>query len=102
MTLIKVATVDKIEEGGMIAVDANGNSIMLAKVGGKIHAIENMCSHAGGSLNEGYIDGNEAVCPLHAARYDIATGKVAPDTMWGKGQKPFTVKIEGKDVLVEV
>jgi len=102
MPYVKVATENEIEEGGMIAVEVAGRTIMLARVQGNIYALDNICSHAGGSLNEGYIDSFEVVCPLHAARYDVRTGKVAEDTRWGRGQRPFKVKIEGNDILVEV
>lgn len=99
---IKLATTDKISQGKKIKVKIKSMEIMLANFGGKIYAIDNICSHEECGLNEGNLDGYIITCPCHAAKYDIRTGNGQKDTPWGSGQDSFKVKIQGKNVLVEV
>jgi nitrite reductase/ring-hydroxylating ferredoxin subunit len=99
---VKVARVDKVPEGKKIKVDAKGIEIMLANVGGKIYAIENICSHEQCGLNEGDLEGFTLTCSCHGAKYDVRTGAGHKETPWGTGQDSFEVKVEGKDVFVKV
>lgn len=100
---VKVAKLNEIGEGKMKLVEVNGEEIFLINFKGKIHAYEEHCPHEEGPLHEGWIEGNELVCPLHQAKFDIASGKVNPETDWAPhGLKKFEVKIQGEDVLVKV
>jgi nitrite reductase/ring-hydroxylating ferredoxin subunit len=80
-----------LQEGKPVGVEANGRKVMLALMAGKVYAIDSVCSHRGGPLEQGKIEGNMVVCPWHAARYDVATGKADPATPWGKVQQSFDV-----------
>ena len=48
--------------------------IMVANVDGALHAMDNVCSHSGGSLADGWLVGATVVCPLHTWQYDVRTG----------------------------
>lgn len=63
-------------EGELRRVEANGTPILLARLGGQIHAIAETCSHLGGPLAQGRRDGESVVCPWHASRFDLRTGRV--------------------------
>jgi nitrite reductase/ring-hydroxylating ferredoxin subunit/uncharacterized membrane protein len=63
-------------EGELRKVDANGMPVLLVRRGGRLCAISNTCSHAGGPLDEGTLDGSVVTCPWHASRFDVCTGKV--------------------------
>jgi 3-phenylpropionate/trans-cinnamate dioxygenase ferredoxin component len=98
---VKVASRGDIAEGQMIAVQTDGAEIMLACVGGELFALDVLCSHADGYLDQGWIDGNTVVCPLHAGSFDLRTGApVAPpcDTP----VRSYPVKIAGDDILVDL
>ncbi|MBI4126022.1 MAG: Rieske 2Fe-2S domain-containing protein [Deltaproteobacteria bacterium] len=97
-----VAKVKDVPKGKMIQVQVNGKDILLANVDGTIYAIENICSHAGGFLHEGCLDGSTVECPLHAAQFSVTTGKVSDDTPWAHDQPSYPVTIVGDDVCVEV
>jgi len=99
---VKVATIDKIPEGKMIKAEIKGIEILLAKVKGKIYAIDNVCSHKECSLNEGLLNGSVVTCPCHAAKFDVRTGAGQKDTPWGPWQESFEVKVDGKDVLMKI
>src|SRR3990172_4222452 len=53
----------------------DGTQVCLANVGGTIYAIGGECSHMGGPLGEGELDGTTVTCPWHSAEYDVTTGK---------------------------
>ena len=57
-------------------VDANGYPILLLKRGDRITAIGERCSHAGGPLSEGKVDGDTVTCPWHGSRFNVVTGQV--------------------------
>ncbi len=42
---------------------------------GSIYALHDLCSHADAPLSGGWIEGRCAVCPLHGAQFDLATGE---------------------------
>ena len=97
---VKVATVDEIPSGGMKKVDVNGQQILVANVGGKFYAIGRVCTHTGGPLDQGKLDGNMVTCPWHGSKFDVTSGEVKnpPAT---EPEPAYEVKVEGSDILVK-
>jgi nitrite reductase/ring-hydroxylating ferredoxin subunit len=60
----------------MKRVSASGMAVLMVRRGGQLHAISNVCSHAGGPLDEGSLDGDVVTCPWHGSRFDVRTGRV--------------------------
>jgi 3-phenylpropionate/trans-cinnamate dioxygenase ferredoxin subunit len=75
MKYVTVAKAVDIPIGNHKKVSADGKSILLANINGKVFAINDKCPHMGGSLSEGIIEDGAIVCPRHHARFDLATGK---------------------------
>jgi nitrite reductase/ring-hydroxylating ferredoxin subunit len=73
---VTVARTDEIHEGSMVGVTVAGNQILLSKIGGKIYAMDAICSHSYGYLPKGSLKDHTVICPVHKAEYDIETGKV--------------------------
>ena len=69
------ASTTAIGEGDMIGVKVGDKLIALYNVAGRIYATDNVCSHAFALLSDGWLDGSEIECPLHAGRFDVTTGK---------------------------
>jgi nitrite reductase/ring-hydroxylating ferredoxin subunit/uncharacterized membrane protein len=63
-------------EGQLCKADAAGMPVLMIRRGGRLFGISNVCSHAGGPLNEGSFDGTVVTCPWHGSRFDVRTGKV--------------------------
>ena len=63
-------------EGEMRRVTAGGLPIVMMRRQGLLHAIGAVCSHAGGPLDEGSLDGEVVTCPWHASRFRFADGRV--------------------------
>jgi nitrite reductase/ring-hydroxylating ferredoxin subunit/uncharacterized membrane protein len=58
------------------AVQAEGRQILLYRHRGRLYAIDNVCSHAGGLLSRGPVDDLTVTCPLHGSRFELASGCV--------------------------
>ena len=97
---VKVAQVSEISPGDMITVDyPTGDAVLIANVGGQIHACDDICSHAYASLSEGDINGSEVECPLHGALFDITTGEALTPPA-DTPIKVYQVQVEGDDIYV--
>src|SRR5215470_7685220 len=55
MARVRLASVSEVPEDGMIARTHEGRPVLLAKVDGKIYAMDNTCTHAGAPLNDGIL-----------------------------------------------
>jgi nitrite reductase/ring-hydroxylating ferredoxin subunit/uncharacterized membrane protein len=89
----EVAREADIEEGKALLVEADGVPVLLTKVFGRVTAINDRCTHRGGPLHEGRIDGDCVECPWHGSRFRLTDGEVerGPATL---PQPRFEVRIE--------
>jgi ferredoxin-NADP reductase/nitrite reductase/ring-hydroxylating ferredoxin subunit len=95
----KIANKKDLKERGMLKVEALDKSILLSMVNGEVYAIDAVCSHEGGPLEDGILDSFEVECPWHGSRFDIRTGEVRnppADTP----QLAYEVKIDGDRILI--
>ena len=82
------------------AIEVSDRFVVLVMLdGGKIFCVEDLCTHDGGTLGDGELDGNCLVCPRHGAKFDVRTGDAIcmPAT---EGTLSHEVRIENEDVLV--
>ena len=68
---MKVAKTGEIAPGEVRPVEAAGKKIALFNVDGRFYAIDDACTHRGGSLSEGMVLGTEVTCPWHGAIKDL-------------------------------
>ncbi len=97
---VKVAETKDISVGTGILVELEGERIALFNENGTFYAIGDVCTHSGGPLSEGDLDGDVVTCPWHAAQFDVKTGAV----MSPPASDPvptYRVKVEGGDILIE-
>jgi 3-phenylpropionate/trans-cinnamate dioxygenase ferredoxin subunit len=110
----EVSKIDDLKNGMMKSVNVAGHQILLAMVGDKYYAVDNLCSHMKGNLSQGKLEGTVVTCPMHGSQFDISNGQVV---RWLKGGlmskigsalKPskdltvYNVKVEDGKVLVQV
>lgn len=96
----RVAKVSEIAPGTTRRVLIDSIEILLCNVDGKIYAIEDVCTHDGGPLDQGELEGEKVVCPRHGATFDVKTG----DALTLPAVIPlmtFEVSVEGDDVFVD-
>ncbi|HVC80513.1 MAG TPA: Rieske 2Fe-2S domain-containing protein [Chloroflexota bacterium] len=66
----------EIEEGGKARIEANGVPILLSRREGKVWAIAATCTHLGGPLADGTVEGDTVTCPWHGSTFDLRDGSV--------------------------
>jgi nitrite reductase/ring-hydroxylating ferredoxin subunit len=71
-----VADKKDLYEGSLLKIELHGKPIVLSMVNGKVYAIDAICSHEGGPLEEGTLDRYEIECPWHGSKFDVRTGEV--------------------------
>jgi nitrite reductase/ring-hydroxylating ferredoxin subunit len=59
-----------------------GKKLAIVLHKGKVYAINAVCTHMGGPLDKGHMEGDEILCPWHAGAYSIITGKADEKTKW--------------------
>ncbi len=75
MALERVAAESDVPRGKVHVVEVDGRAVALCNVGGAVYAIDDVCTHDGGPLDQGELDGDQIECPRHGARFDVKTGK---------------------------
>ena len=88
--------------GTVRVVEVDGRSLCVGlTLDGELGAIDNICTHDGGELGEGELDGRDVECPRHGARYDLLTGQVLqlPAVRSVRG---YPARIEDDRVVVEL
>jgi nitrite reductase/ring-hydroxylating ferredoxin subunit len=100
----KVANLKDFQEDSLMKVEIKGKSIVLAMVNGQIHAMNSVCSHQDGPLEEGTLDGYNLKCPWHYAVFDVRNGKVSDSTVWATDLEAYEVKKDYKtgDIFLKI
>ncbi len=95
-----VATRSEIPVGKSKMIELGDRVIALFNIDGKFYAIDNSCTHRGGPLAEGHLDGKEVICPWHIWRFDVTTGHcdINPDL----STNTYPVKVNGEEILVGI
>jgi nitrite reductase/ring-hydroxylating ferredoxin subunit len=96
---IKVAATNDIQPSQMKEVEVAGEKVCVINVDGKFYAIDNVCTHEGGPLAEGTLEGYEVECSWHGSRFDVRTGEVINPPA-ETPQPLYEVKVEDNNILV--
>ena len=101
MAFVKVGKLGDVPPGEAKVFEIEDRAIAVCNVDGELYAVDDVCTHDEGSLDQGELEGYEIECPRHGARFDVRTGKVkalpavvAIDT--------FKVRVEGDDIELEL
>ena len=103
MTGVRVCGCGELDDGAARRVIVDGRPVALVRLGDRVHAIDDTCSHAEVSLAEGEVDAEECAleCWKHGSLFDLETG----EALTLPALKPVAVHsavVDGDDVLVEL
>ncbi len=99
MREIELAKVDDLKDGEMKACSVGETKVLLARVGGRFHAVGATCPHYGAPLVEGALCGKRIICPWHHASFDVTTGDLLEPPAFDALPR-YEVRIEGERVIV--
>ncbi len=91
-----------IEPGGALLGHADGEPVLLVRLGGEYCAIGATCTHYGGPLAEGLFDGDTVRCPWHHACFNVRTGEalhapaLSPVARWTTERRGKSIVVTGK------
>jgi 3-phenylpropionate/trans-cinnamate dioxygenase ferredoxin subunit len=110
---VEVAKVEELKSGTMKKVVAEGQEILLARIGDRYYAADSRCPHMNGDLSQGTLEATVVTCPRHGSQFDISSGQVVRWLKGGlmsklgvalktsKALRVYNVKAEDGRVLVE-
>ncbi len=98
---VKVAGIHDLDESELMVVEVDGEPVCLAKVSGNVYAFTDTCTHIGGPLDEGDLDGEVLTCPWHGAQFNVCTGKVLRGPA-RQDIQTYAVRVEGESILVSL
>ena len=83
-----------------------GKNILVANYDGKYYAIEGKCTHRGGDLSKGQLEGKIVTCPNHGAQFEVTTGNCVAGPRIGlfrlrtRNETAYEVRVEDKTIQV--
>jgi nitrite reductase/ring-hydroxylating ferredoxin subunit len=99
---VRVAGKGDVAEGAVIGVRVGDTEIAVYHLpGGEYRATNNVCSHEYALLSDGWLENGCIECPLHAAQFDIRTGK-ALSAPADEDIAVYPLKEEGEDLLIQL
>jgi len=97
---VKVAETKDIQTSQMKEVQIDSQDICIANVDGKYYAIGNVCTHEGGPLADGRLEGYEVECPWHQSKFDVRTGEVTSPPA-SESEPTYEIRVDGNSILVK-
>ena len=72
---VRALRLEDLPHAAKQAVEIEGKSILICNWKEQLFAVSNICSHADEKLECGKMANGWIACPIHGARFDLATGK---------------------------
>jgi 3-phenylpropionate/trans-cinnamate dioxygenase ferredoxin subunit len=108
MEFATVATIDQITEGGSKAFSIGEHDVVVFKYQGSYYALRRWCTHMGGDLSKGEVQGKIVTCPRHGSQFDVTSGKSVRGPKIGflrlstGDEITYPVKVEQNSIMVGV
>lgn len=75
MRFHRVVNLEDLADRKGFAAEIEGRPVVLFREGEAVHALDNLCPHAGARLHQGRVKDGLFVCPMHGARFELETGR---------------------------
>ena len=80
---IELGDLSDLSDGQMRCfADVGDHGVVVCRVAGTLHALDDNCSHADTPLSEGRLRGTQITCPLHGAAFDVRDGSHSGPPAW--------------------
>lgn len=101
MSWERVCLVSDVPEGEVRVVTCGSRRLALSNVGGRLYAIDDVCTHDDGPLGEGTLRDGRVICPRHGAAFDACTGEVR-SLPAVRDVAAYPVSVDGDEVFVDL
>ncbi len=106
---VNITTTDQVAPGTLKSFTVNGKEILIANIGGKFYAMNNKCTHMGGDLSKGQLEGTTVTCPRHGSKFDVTTGKNLSGPSRGlfkpknvRDEPAYEVVVDGNNIKIKM
>ena len=96
---VTVARANELAPGQHKTLEIDGEPIAVFNIDGRFYAIQDVCTHDGGVLTGGTVEGSIITCPRHGAQFDITTGAVLRMPAF-EPLPTYEVRVEGDEVQI--
>ena len=95
---------DDLQEGELRGLEIGERLVLLARLNGRITAMDDSCNHAGCLLSGGWIHDRKraVVCPCHEYAFELGTGRNVTFPKLCEDQRAFEVRIEAGRVMIRI
>jgi len=106
--LEKITTIENVSVGETKSFKIRDKEILIANVDGQFYAIDKRCSHMGGDLSKGTLEGDIVTCPRHGSRFNVRTGeavkgpKILIINLKTKNLNSYPLTIQENDILIDI
>jgi nitrite reductase/ring-hydroxylating ferredoxin subunit len=105
----KICNIAEFPATGRYVLKMERTDIVIFRIDGEFFAINRKCTHMGGNLANGVLDGKTIKCPLHGAQYNLETGELVQQVgklagLLKKAQNAQTYKVfvEGNEIWLDI
>ena len=98
---VSAGRAENLAPGKVRMVFDGRNRLAVCNVDNNYYCIDDVCTHDGGSLDQGELEGTEIECPRHGARFDIRSG-AATQLPAFEPVETHAVRVEGDTIQVSV
>lgn len=90
-------------EGEQRVVEVSADlRLLVVRRGGRLHALDDVCNHAGCHLSEGRVEGARVTCPCHYMAFDLRDGRLLSSPRLAGDQRTFQVLEEAGQVVISL
>ncbi|MFC1949162.1 Rieske (2Fe-2S) protein [Chloroflexota bacterium] len=113
--MVEVGDSSEFQNSTMKEVIVEGHEVLIARVEDEYYATDNRCTHMGGKLSSGKLEGTIVTCPRHGSQFELNDGRVVRWlkgsgflSMLGKAIKSprplpkYNVKVVDNKILIEI
>jgi nitrite reductase/ring-hydroxylating ferredoxin subunit len=98
---LKLCSESDIVDDSVRRFVAEGKEILVGKLAGKYYALDEGCTHRGGPLSEGSLEGGVITCSWHYVQFDLATSEVRGPPP-ADPLKSYELRVEVADILISI
>ena len=98
---VHVGRVADVPQGRAEVFDVEERKIAVYRLEDGFFAIDDICTHDGGPLADGEVEGDQVICPRHGARFSIKTGAALTFPAVTPVES-YPVRVEGEELLIGI